>query len=102
MNQQSVIAAWVNRAGRRDVQCPIFVHDGQDRRLPAVLLELSYNGCQVRLDEPLDVGEDVILVHPELGEITAEVRWWTAGRSGMRFAEAAARSANQASAGGGR
>ena len=93
MDQQPVIAAWISRAGRRNVQWPIFVYDERDRRLPAVLSELSYDGCQVRLEHPLGVGEDVILVHPELGEITAEVRWWTAGRSGMRFADMSARNA---------
>ena len=93
MDQQPVIAAWVSKAGRRNVQWPIFVYDERDRRLPAVLSELSYDGCQVRLEHPLGVGEDVILVHPELGEIMAEVRWWTAGRSGMRFADMSASNA---------
>ena len=85
MDQQRVIAAWVEKAVRRNVEWPIFVRNLQGEPLPAILSEITSDGCQVRLGQRLEVGEHVILVHPELGGLGAEVRWWTAGRCGMRF-----------------
>ena len=85
MDQQRVIAAWVEKAGRRRVQWPIVVRSRNGEPIQAELSEVTSDGCQVRLAHPLEVGEHVVLVHTELGGVRAEVRWWTAGRSGMRF-----------------
>ena len=87
MDQQRVIAAWMNKAGRRYVEWPIFVSDAQDERVAALLSELSHDGCQLQLEQPLEIGDEVVLVHPELGELEAEVRWWTGGRAGLRFTD---------------
>ena len=85
MQGQRVIDAWLQSAGRRYVNWPILIFDTEDRRLPAVLSELTDDGAQVLIEQRLDAGEQIVLVHDELGEMTAEVRWWTAGRAGLRF-----------------
>lgn len=75
-----------NRDLRRGLDLPAFVYRNDDSRLPVIIKDLSYDGCQIQIREQLVAGEVIVLVHASLGEVTAEVRWTAASRAGLSFA----------------
>ena len=77
--------AWVARAQRHGVKLPVFAYTADGRRVPALMTELSYEGCQVRVHEPFAVGELVGIVQALAGEITGRVKWVEEGRVGIEF-----------------
>lgn len=50
-----------------------------------LLLDLSYDGCGVEIPVELKAGEAITLSVLGRGAITADVRWYAAGRAGLVF-----------------
>lgn len=73
---------------RSGMDLPAFAYRKDDVRLPVVITDLSYDGCQICVQDQLTEGEAVVLIHSNLGEVTAEVRWVSATKAGLRFTRA--------------
>jgi len=82
--------AWVVRAYRRGVQLPVFVYTIDDRRVPAVMTDLSYDGCQLRSEHSFTEHAIVTIVHAQIGEVKGTVQWAHEGKLGIRFGQSQA------------
>lgn len=82
---QSIGNGWIKRDRRRLVELPAIVISSDNNRIAGIVSNLSYDGCHIRCDHGLEVGEDFTLVLPTLGDIAARVRWTKKGGLGARF-----------------
>lgn len=76
---------WIKRNDRQDVDLAADVFRCDGSRFPARLLNISYEGCQLRCEMTLQIGERIKVALPGLGEIGAQVRWALPGRAGAWF-----------------
>lgn len=76
-----------DRAPRRPVEFPGHLVLAGEILLDVRLVDLSYDGCQIEVPRQLSVGEHVQLSVGGRGKIPATVRWFRAGRAGLKFAE---------------
>jgi len=53
--------------------------------LALLVVNMSPGGMMARVDHPLDRGDRLHVLLPDLGSIGAEVRWALGGRVGCRF-----------------
>jgi len=74
-----------SRLPRRMIALDAHVLRADDAVASVAVLDLSYEGCRLRTDEPLRTGEKVRLSVPRRGMIAATVRWCTKGRAGLAF-----------------
>lgn len=76
---------WVDRASRRGVELPVFAYTNDDQRVPALMTDLSYDGCQLRVSGTIAQGQALTIVHAFVGEITGQIQWTEDDRIGVRF-----------------
>ena len=81
------IPGWIFRADRRTVSLNGFALLGDGKTIDVALTNLSRDGCELRTDELLKIGEIVRLTVPPFGDLNATVRWSLFGRAGVRFWE---------------
>lgn len=62
-------------------------NDGSTCNLHVV--DLSYCGCKIQCDAPLQLGELVRISVPQRGLVEAEVRWRSQGEAGLAFSDTA-------------
>ncbi|GAA4752803.1 hypothetical protein GCM10023264_19770 [Sphingomonas daechungensis] len=78
------LPGWVEREEREavSIDASVVLQDG--RTFPAMIRDVSANGCCVECDEVLPVAETIRL---DLGEdsIEAEVRWALSGAAGLQL-----------------
>lgn len=55
------------------------------REYDARIVNLSTHGFMVRVEQPFEPGEQVIISLPEIGEVMARVAWSLGGRTGGQF-----------------
>lgn len=77
--------SWIERASRHGVELPVFAYASDDRRVPALMTDLSYDGCQLRLRASFSEGEPLTIVHAHVGEITGQIQWTQEDKIGVRF-----------------
>lgn len=65
---------------------PVFANGGA--RMSMLVVNLSPHGLMARNEEPIGCGQRLVFDLPEVGRISAEVRWSLGGRIGCRFVEA--------------
>ena len=70
---------------RRDAQLNAFACRSDHTSFEVIVTDISGDGCQLKTEATLDVGELIELKHELLGTVSAEVRWACAGRVGLRF-----------------
>jgi hypothetical protein len=58
------------------------------RHIPVEVTNLSKDGCSLRSDELITIGELVRLNVPPLEEVAGTVRWSLMGSAGIRFVSA--------------
>ena len=75
---------YIDRAERRPVSLRGYALS-ETRDSDIMLADVSYTGCQIRCDDPLEKGEVVELRILKRGAIEAEIRWSKKDRSGARF-----------------
>jgi hypothetical protein len=75
-----MIESWQERAERHPMRLDVTVAPGERA---AVLINLSSEGCC--LAGAFRFGERVILHLPGMGSQSAQIRWVTHGRAGIRF-----------------
>ena len=71
------------RGLRHSVRLDASVVRGSGAEVPAVVTDLSLDGCC--LIGPFQIGERVTVKIPKVGSLAAEVRWAFMGRAGARF-----------------
>ena len=49
------------------------------------MTNLSYDGCRLLTERPLDIGETLKLVMPRMQDMTVQVRWVKDNEAGVRF-----------------
>ena len=76
---------WVKRANRsRTSSTGVAYHsDGSWTRVH--MTNLSYDGCHLLTDKPLDIGETLVLVMPRMQHQKVQVRWAGESEAGVRF-----------------
>ena len=83
-------ADWSNRANRNRMSVTGVAYRSDQSWVRVHMTNLSYDGCKLLTDHPLDIGETVQLVMPRMQPINAQVRWTTGGEAGVRFQSASA------------
>ena len=75
---------WVRRV-RKPVSTSgnAFRSDGSCVRVH--MTNLSYDGCRLLTEHPLDIGETLRLVMPRMQEMDVQVRWVKDNEAGVRF-----------------
>ena len=75
----------VDRSERRAVTMRgyVIIEDGTHHQIQ--LLDLSYEGCGVETDAPLQPGQQLKLSVLQRGAVDAEVRWIRDGKAGLAF-----------------
>ena len=91
MNAETPSTAWEAefflspRGLRTKVALEVMGYRADGAGFPAIIADISRDGCQVQSDAPLYVGETIKLKHEVMGELLGEVRWSSAGRGGLQF-----------------
>jgi hypothetical protein len=91
MNHKTSSAAWASKLSlsprglRTRVELEVMASRADGRSFPAIIADISRDGCQLRSDTPFKVGELISLNHEVLGELLGQVRWACAGRAGLQF-----------------
>ena len=85
MSQLERTHNWRERGDRRLVNVSAVAYLSDGSAISVHLTNISYEGCQVELEEMLPIGEKLKLALPRLGEISAQVRWSLPGRAGLHF-----------------
>lgn len=78
-------AEWKPRADRRKVSLSGFGARENGKTFRAHMSNLSYSGCKLLSDEPLDIGERITLAIPGMGTVIAQIRWGSDDTYGVRF-----------------
>ncbi|HEX6218775.1 MAG TPA: PilZ domain-containing protein [Sphingomicrobium sp.] len=76
---------WTPRNDRRPVDLAAFVHRGEGEPLPAIVKDLTEQGCRLTAEETLRIGERVKIEIPRLGFLDAQIRWALGGEAGVLF-----------------
>jgi len=79
------VADWFVRAPRRATRREALAHWPDGSSVPVVVANISYAGCRLTSRHSFVPGETIGLALPELGRITAHIRWVRGGTAGVRF-----------------
>ena len=78
-------ADWAHRGNRSRTSVTGVAYRSDHSWILVQMTNLSYDGCKLLTDQPLDIGEQVQLVMPRRRPINAQVRWTTGEEAGVRF-----------------
>lgn len=87
------------RRGRRSVEMRGYVVRADQQIIDVTVAELSYSGCAVRTEIPLEPGEAVLISVLGRGGGKAIVRWYQDRRAGLEFEPSDVRHERRARAG---
>ena len=76
---------WLKRPARHQVKLIAAGRREGGNAFAVHVSDMSYDGCQIRSDESLAVGEALFLIVPRTGEICVRVKWVDGERAGLRF-----------------
>ena len=82
------LPGWIARADRKDVTLSGTAVLTDGRNIPVEITNLSPDGCGVRSQETIAIGELVRLNIPPLEELVGTIRWSLFGIAGVRFSKA--------------
>jgi PilZ domain len=85
ISHRATIETWIARAERRGVHLQGRAHRVDGSSVSVALCDISYDGCCLIADRPLEAGEPLILEVTDLGKVEAEVRWADGRRVGVLF-----------------
>jgi len=75
----------IPRTDRREVQMPAVAIRADGHRVQGSITDLSAEGCRMRSEENLPIGEHVMLEIPYRDGQRAQVRWSLMGDAGLAF-----------------
>lgn len=76
---------WIARADREGVELTGVAVLADGREIPVEITNLTPEGCRVRSDETIGIGERIHLMVPSLEDLAGTIRWSLAGDAGVRF-----------------
>ena len=76
---------WVKRAGRNRASLTGVAYHSDGSWTRVHMTNLSYDGCRLLTDKPLDIGETLLLVMPKMQHQRVQVRWAKDQEAGVRF-----------------
>lgn len=76
---------WFSRAARRQVSLTGTATRADGNSLRVLVSNLSYEGCKLFCEKPLNMGEVISLTMPGLGTMSAQVRWTAEEKAGLSF-----------------
>jgi hypothetical protein len=79
---------WIARADREEVLLSGTAVLADGRTIPVEVTNLSKDGCSLRSDELIGIGEMVSLNVPPLKGVEGTIRWSLFGSAGVRFVSA--------------
>ncbi len=81
----SRLPGMIPRTDRREVRIPAVTIRADGSRVQGSITDLSAEGCRLRSDETLAIGEHVLLEIPYRDQQSAQVRWSLMGEAGLAF-----------------
>ena len=82
------LPGWIARADRKDVLLNGTAVLSDGRNISVEITNLSHDGCGVRCEETIAIGETIRLSIPPLEELIGTIRWSLFGIAGVRFTTA--------------
>ena len=79
------LPGWISRADRDLVSLDGQARLADGREVEVSVTDLSIEGCRIRSDETLRIGESITLNVAPLAGVEATVRWELCGTAGVRF-----------------
>ena len=76
---------WVGRQDRLPVEVDAVVHRDDGTKLPALVSNISNEGCRLNAHDIFRIGESLIIAIPRIGRVKAQVRWALPGSAGTKF-----------------
>jgi hypothetical protein len=76
---------WVKRDDRKRASLTGVAYHSDGSWTRVHMTNLSYDGCHLLTDKPLDIGETLLLVMPQMRHQRVQVRWSRDQESGVRF-----------------
>ncbi len=80
-----VEAAKLGREVRRQTNLLATANLSDGSTVSMTVLDLSHDGCKVETPLPLALGTILTLSVTKIGRLEAHVRWYSAGKAGLRF-----------------
>ncbi len=80
-----VEAAKRGREVRRETNLTAIASLPDGSTVSMTVVDLSYDGCKVETPVPLALGSSLSLSVAKIGGLKAHVRWYSAGKAGLRF-----------------
>ena len=76
---------WKSRHQRQPANGVALARAGSGSQFRLLLLNISYEGCQVLCEQPVTQGETLTVSVRGKGEMPAQVRWVDGDKAGLRF-----------------
>jgi len=76
---------WTNRGPRNPTSVSGIAYRGDGSWLRVHMVNLSYNGCRLLTENPVDIGETLTLIFPRMQHLQVQVRWVGDHEVGVRF-----------------
>ena len=82
---QRTVSEWTKRQERKQTSTSGVAYRSDGSWLRVQITNLSYDGCRILTEHPLDPGEVLKLVIPWMQHVDVQVRWAKEGEAGVRF-----------------
>ena len=76
---------WVGRKDRQPVAVDAVVHEEDGTETTVRLTDISDEGCRVEGERDFRIGQRVQIAIPEVGRVSAQIRWALMGSAGAKF-----------------
>lgn len=83
-------SSWVKRADRKNTSVTGIAYRSDGSWTRVHMTNLSYDGCHLLTESPLDIGETLKLVMPGMQHLQVQVRWANETEVGVRFLQGSA------------
>lgn len=78
---------WVGRKDRQPVAVDATVHEDDGTATDVRLTDISEEGCRIEGDRDFRIGQRVQIAIPEVGRVSAQIRWALMGSAGAKFVD---------------
>ena len=78
---------WVGRKDRQPVAVEATVHEDDGTATDVRLTDISEEGCRIEGDRDFRIGQRVQIAIPEVGRVSAQIRWALMGSAGAKFVD---------------
>jgi len=76
---------WISRQARKPASTTGAAYRSDGSWMRVHMTNLSYDGCHLLTEEPLDIGETLELRMPQMQHVNVQVRWVMDQQAGVRF-----------------